>query len=438
MDEKQIKKEILDKVEEYYKIKFLNQPFYPGKSKIDPSGKLFDEKELQLGVEAVLDGWWTEGRFAKEFKEKFSKFVGVNKTILTNSGSSANLIAFQSLTSPKLNERRIYPGDEVITIAAGFPTTIAPIIQSGCIPVFLDVEDINSGQYNIDTSRIEEAITKKTKAIFLAHTLGNPFNLEKILEIKEKHNLWLIEDCCDALGSKYKDRNVGTFGELSTFSFYPAHHITMGEGGAVGINNPELNKIINSLANWGKDCWCEPGNDDNCKKRFDMQLGNLPFGYDHKYTYSHLGYNLKLTDMQVAIGLAQLKKIDGFAKKRKENFNYFSQELNKYKDRIILPKHLPESDPNWFGFLISVKEGAGFTKSDIESYLTKNQILTRVLFCGNITKQPCFKDIEYKVGSSLKNTDYIMNNTFWIGVQPNITEEKREYMVKTFRNFFEK
>jgi len=436
MDEEKIKKDIMQKVEEYYRIKFSNKEFYPGKSKIDPSGKLFDSQELKYGVEAILDGWWTEGKFAKEFERKFSDFLDVKSVTLTNSGSSANLLAFQSLTSPKLKEKKISQGDEIITTAVNFPTTVSPIIQSGSVPVFVDIEDINSGQYNIDVSKIENAITERTKAIFLAHTIGNPFNLEKIIEIKEKNDLWLIEDCCDAVGSKYKNKNVGTFGDLSTFSFYPAHHITMGEGGAVAINNSKLKKIVKSIKNWGRDCWCSPGEDDTCKKRFGKQIGELPKGYDHKNTYSHLGFNLKSTEMQAAIGLAQLEKIEIFMKRRKENFNYLYENLEKYEDKIILPQHLPESMPSWFGFLASVRKDAGFTKQEMENYLTKNNVLTRALFCGNITKQPCLKNNKYKIAGSLKNTDYVMNNTFWIGVQPNISEKKREYVIKTIDNFF--
>jgi CDP-6-deoxy-D-xylo-4-hexulose-3-dehydrase len=434
--EKQIKKEILEKVEEYYKVKFPAKIFIPGETKIDPSGKVFDENELKAGVESILDGWWTEGRFTRDFEKKFSDLFGIKSTMLTNSGSSANLLAFQCLTSKKI-KNRILPGDEIITAAVNFPTTVTPIIQSGCVPVFLDIENINSGQYNIDTSKIKDAITEKTKAIFLAHTLGNPFNIKEILEIKEKNNLWLIEDCCDALGSTYQNQKVGTFGDLATFSFYPAHHITMGEGGAIITNSKQLEKIIRSLRSWGRDCWCEPGVDDSCGKRFGMKRGELPFGYDHKNTYSHSGYNLKVTDMQAAIGLKQLDKLNETERKRKENFRALYEGLAKYKDKLILPEHLPESNPSWFGFLITVKDNAGFTKREFEDYLTNKKVLTRALFCGNITKQPFFEKEDYRVVGNLENADYVMNNTFWIGVHPNITPEKREYMVRTIENFIE-
>ncbi|MBS3135509.1 lipopolysaccharide biosynthesis protein RfbH [Candidatus Woesearchaeota archaeon] len=432
----EIIKKIIELVSEYYKAYLAESKFIAGESRIDPSGKMFDEEELKNGVMAVLDGWWTEGRFSAEFQAEFSKYLGVKHTILTNSGSSANLLAFHALTSKQLGERRIVPGDEVIAVASCFPTTVNPIVQYGCMPVFLDIMDINSGQYNIDCTLLENAITKKTKAIFLAHTLGNPFDIGKITEICRKNKLWLIEDCCDSLGSTYNGKKVGTFGDLATFSFYPAHHITMGEGGAIVTNSHLLKKLVTSFRNWGRDCWCDPGKDNTCGMRFGWELGKLPKGYDHKNIYSHMGFNLKPTDMQAAIGIAQLKKIDYFISKRKENFDFLSMHLKKYEDKIIMPKSLDESDPSWFGFIISVKEDAGFTREQLISHLTKHKVMTRSLFAGNITKQPSFSDVKYKTVGSLENTDKTMFSTFWIGVQPNITEEKRKYVADVFDSFF--
>jgi len=436
-NKEKIRKKIMNLAKQYYDVVFANQDFIPGKTTIPPSGKLFDAEELQNGLESILDGWWTEGRFTKKFEEEFSKYLGVEHTLLANSGSSASLLALAALTSKELGERRIMPGDEVISVAAAFPTTVNPIVQMGAVPVFLDLKDISSGQYNIDCTKLKKALSQKTKAIFVAHTLGNPVNLEKITDFAKENNLWFVEDCCDALGSKYKDKKLGIFGDISTFSFYPAHHITMGEGGAVATNNSSLNKLLKSFRNWGRDCWCGPGEDNTCKMRFKHKFEGLPEGYDHKNIYSHLGYNLKATDMQASIGLAQLKKIDSFIQKRKENFEYFYNHLKKYEQYIILPKSLPEAEPSWFGFLLSVKENAPFNKKEINDYLEENKVSTRTLFTGNITKQPYFKDINYRIVGDLKNTDLAMHNTFWIGIQPNITKEKREYVTKVFDSFFD-
>lgn len=431
-----IKKEIMQKVEEFYKLRFANSIFEPGKTTVHNSGKMFDSRELVNGVEAVLDGWWTEGRFSQEFARKLSEYTGINYFILTNSGSSANLLALACLASQELEERRLKKGDEVITIASAFPTTIAPIVQIGCVPVFVDIENIESGQYNIDVEMLEKARSDKTKAIIIAHTLGNPFNLDKIVEFTRKYNLWLVEDCCDALGSRYRNKHVGSFGDVASFSFYPAHHITTGEGGAVATSNPVLKKIINSLRNWGRDCWCDTGKDNTCGRRFSMQFGELPFGYDHKNVYTRLGYNLKSTDLQASIGLAQFEKLEEFVKKRKENFEFLHKRLEKYSNKIILPESLQEASPSWFGFLISVRENAGFTRQQLIDFLQSRKVELRALFAGNITKHPCLKNVDYRIVGSLENTDSTMNNSFWIGVQPNITEEKREYLVSVFDEFF--
>ncbi|MCX7738948.1 MAG: lipopolysaccharide biosynthesis protein RfbH [Hydrogenothermaceae bacterium] len=419
---------------------------------IPPSGKVLDENELYNMIEASLDMWLTTGRFNERFETKLSQFLGVRYALTTNSGSSANLLAISALTSYKLGDRRLREGDEVITVAAGFPTTVAPIIQNKLVPVFVDVE---LGTYNIDVNQIEESITEKTKAIFVAHTLGNPFDVEKILHIADKYNLWLIEDNCDALGSKYNGKYTGSFGHISTLSFYPAHHITMGEGGAVLTNDYELYKIIMSFRDWGRDCWCPPGKDDTCKRRFKWSLGKLPPGYDHKYIYSHIGYNLKITDWQAAIGLAQLDKLQSFIEKRKRNFEILYKNLSRFSSYFIIPKHLDNSEPSWFGFPITVKEDVPFSKFEIVDFLEQNRIGTRQLFAGNLLKQPAFtnQDIKLRIRSSpllksaqlgeehyslLPNTDYIMKNTFWIGVWPGLDEESLDYMIKVFEKFIEK
>ena len=429
----EIKNKILNLVENYSDINFKEKEFIPGVSEVPVSGKVIGALELKNMVEAALDGWLTTGRFNEQFEKNLANFLGAKCLLTVNSGSSANLIAFSTLTSPKLKERSIQKGDEVITVAAGFPTTVNPIIQFGAIPVFIDVK---IPTYNIDENLVEEAITKKTKAIMLAHTLGNPFNVKKIKEICDKYNLWLIEDSCDALGSKFNNQNVGTFGDLATLSFYPAHHITMGEGGAVFTNSKKLERIAESFRDWGRDCYCEPGKDNTCNKRFGWQLGDLPFGYDHKYTYSHLGYNMKITDMQAACGLAQLHRLDVFIEKRKENFNFLYSNLKDLEEFLILPKAEESSDPSWFGFPLSLKTNTKFNRSDLIKYLNENKIGTRLLFSGNLTKQPYMKNTDFKVHGDLKNTDLIMENTFWIGLYPGLKEKHLEYSVNKLIDFF--
>jgi CDP-6-deoxy-D-xylo-4-hexulose-3-dehydrase len=430
--EEEIRKEIFDKVVEYSKLRNKPETFIPGKTKINYAGRVYDEKELISLVDSALDFWLTAGRFAKQFEKEFADFLGVKHCLLTNSGSSANLLAVSALTSPTLNEKQLKPGDEVITVAAGFPTTVNPIVQNNLIPVFIDV---NLGTYNIQYDKIEAAISDRTKAIFIAHTMGNPFNLEAVMEIVKKHDLWLIEDNCDALGSRYNGKYTGTFGHIATFSFYPPHHITMGEGGALVTNDTKLKRLIESFRDWGRDCWCEPGCDNSCGKRFGWQLGDLPFGYDHKYIYSHIGFNLKLTDMQAAIGVEQLKKLPSFIDARKRNFKLLYHGLIKYEKYFILQEAENEADPSWFGFLLTVRENAGFTKNDIVKYLEENKITTRMLFAGNIIRHPCFKNINYRIFGELKNTDRIMNYTFWIGLYPGLTNEMISYILTVFDEF---
>jgi len=433
--EKQIRKEIFDRIKRLYKLRKEQESFIPGKTRINYAGRVYDEKEMISLVDASLDFWLTAGRFAKQFEGELAKFLGMKYCMLANSGSSANLLAISALTSLKLGERRLKFGDEVITTACGFPTTLNPIIQNNLVPVFVDVE---LRIYNICVDKIEKAITQKTKVIFVAHTLGNPVDIDKILKIVKKYNLWFIEDNSDALGSKYNGKYTGTFGDISTCSFYPAHHITMGEGGAVLTNDPLLRRIILSFRDWGRDCWCEPGHDNTCGKRFSWQLGKLPFGYDHKYIYSHIGYNLKITDMQAAIGVEQLKKLPRFIEKRKENFGTLYQGLKRYEKYFILPKATEDSEPSWFGFPLSVKEDAPFTRNEIVNYLEENKIATRMLFGGNLTKQPAYQNVKYRTVGTLKNTDTVMNNLFWLGVYPGITKEKLKYILKIFNKFLEK
>lgn len=434
MEAEELKTEIFDLVAKYYEKKHRDNAFVPGKSYIPYAGRVYDEKEIISLVDSALDFWLTAGRYGNQFETEFAKFLDVRHCLLTNSGSSANLLAISALTSPKLGEKRLEPMDEVITVAAAFPTTVNPIIQNNLVPVFVDVD---IGTYNIQADKIEDAISDKTKAIFLAHIIGNPFELKTVMQIAEKYDLWVIEDNCDALGSKYNGKYTGTFGHMSTFSFYPAHHMTMGEGGAVVTNDTQLKRLIESFRDWGRDCWCEPGCDNSCGKRFGWQLGDLPFGYDHKYIYSHIGYNLKITDMQAAIGVEQLKKLPSFIEARKKNFNLLYDELKKYEKYFILPKTEPLADPSWFGFLLTVREDAGFTKNDIVIYLENNQIATRMLFAGNITMHPSFKNINYRIYDKLSNTDYIMNNTFWIGVYPGITGMMIDHILTAFKGFME-
>ncbi len=428
----QLQTEILDLVGKFAVQKYVAKPFVAGETVIPPAGKVIGELELKYMVEASLDGWLTTGRFNTKFEAELAKYLGVKHLITVNSGSSANLVAFSALTSPKLGERAIKSGDEVISVAAGFPTTINPILQCGAVPVFLDVE---IPTYNIDVSKLEQAISPKTKAVFIAHTLGNPFNLAAIRQFCDQHNLWLIEDCCDALGSEYAGKKVGSFGDIATVSFYPAHHITMGEGGAVFTNNDELKVIAESFRDWGRDCYCQPGCDNTCGKRYCQQLGKLPFGYDHKYTYSHLGYNLKITDMQAACGLAQLARLDDFVQQRKSNFKYLKAKLHECSEFLILPEATENSEPSWFGFPITIKETAGFSRADLLNYLDDNKIGTRLLFAGNVTKQPYMQGRNYRVVGELINSDRIMNQTFWVGIYPGLTEEMLDFTAETISQF---
>lgn len=423
----QLRQQIAQLVDEFAAIAMAPRPFEAGKTVIPPSGKVIDGAELKNMVEASLDGWLTTGRFNDMFEKRLAAFLGVRHLLTTNSGSSANLLAFSTLTSPKLGERAIRKNDEVIGVAAGFPTTVNPILQFGAVPVFVDV-DIPT--YNINPELIEAAISSKTKAIMLAHTLGNPYNLKVIRELCDKYGLWLIEDCCDALGSTYNGKLVGTFGDIGTLSFYPAHHITMGEGGAVFTNNTELKKIIESIRDWGRDCYCAPGCDNTCGKRFGWQLGSLPAGYDHKYTYSHLGYNLKITDMQAACALAQLDKVESFIQARKDNFRYLSNALQSCSEFLILPQATENSDPSWFGFPITIRPESGISRVDVLQYLDQHRVGTRLLFAGNLTRQPYMDGQQYRVSSELNNTDLVMNNTFWIGVQPALTQDMLDYSIE--------
>ena len=432
-----LRSQISTLVQQYADIAYAPKPFVPGQSVVPVSGKVIGAKELQLMVEASLDGWLTTGRFNAMFEQRLAQFLGVKYLITVNSGSSANLVAFSTLTSPKLGDRAIKPGDEVIGVAAGFPTTVNPILQFGAVPVFVDVE---LATHNIDASKIEAAITPKTKAIMLAHSLGNPFNLDVVMALCKKYKLWLVEDTCDALGATYNGKLVGTFGDIATLSFYPAHHITMGEGGAVFTNNAELKLIAESFRDWGRDCYCPPGKDNTCDKRFcwtKKQLGgDLPDGYDHKYTYSHLGYNLKITDMQAACGLAQLERIDEFIAARRANFAYLKERLQSCVEFLHLPVATPKSEPSWFGFPVILNPESGIKRVDLLNYLDQNKIGTRLLFAGNLTRQPYMIGRNFRVSGSLVNTDVVMNQTFWLGVYPGLQREELDYMVGKLEEFF--
>ncbi len=432
VDTEKIRFDIFKKIETLYSQSRIQKKFIPGETPIPVSGKIIDAEDIQFLVDACLDAWLTEGRFAKQFETEFARYMGHSYCMLVNSGSSANLLALSACTSPLLEEKCINPGEEVITVAAGFPTTVNPIIQNRLVPVFVD---INTDNYNIDTDILEKALSKKTRAIMLAHTLGNPFDLQRVTEFARDNNLWLIEDCCDAVGSKYDNRMVGTFGDVATASFYPAHHITMGEGGAVLTSNQLLRKIILSMRDWGRDCWCKTGCDNSCGKRFDWKLGELPHGYDHKYIYSHIGYNLKVTDMQAAIGVSQLKKLPHFIKKRKENYTKLHMGLLKLQEYIQLPEETKNSEPSWFGFPILIKKSAPFSRNELIQYLEKRRIGTRLLFGGNLCKQPAYRNAELRVVGELKNTDLIMENLFWIGVYPGINEKMLEYIINTLTEF---
>jgi CDP-6-deoxy-D-xylo-4-hexulose-3-dehydrase len=424
-----IKHQIHALIKEYHDEAFKTKPFIAGESPVPVSGKVFDHNELTYITDSALDAWFTTGKFNAEFEKKLAKYINVKSVLTVNSGSSANLVAFSALTAIELGEDRIKPGDEVITVAASFPTTVNPIIQYGAIPVFLDV---TIPGYEIDVTYLEKALTAKTKAVVIAHTMGNVFDLDAITSFCEKHDLWLMEDCCDALGATYKGQHVGTFGDIATLSFYPAHHITMGEGGAIYTSNSKLKKIAESYRDWGRDCWCEPGKDNTCGLRFCQKLGDLPEGYDHKYIYSRQGFNLKITDMQAALGLAQLEKLDEFIKIRKHNFNLIRKGLEKHVSKLILPESTPFSEPSWFGFLITVKKDAGISRNDLAQKLNEKNIGTRLLFAGDLRKQPYFKNVNYRTVGDLPNTDIIVNDTFWVGVTPMINDEMIVYMLKCF------
>lgn len=432
-DPELLREQIHQLIKQYYQERHAQKPFIPGTTMVPVSGRVYDENELISLVDSALEFWLTSGPFSKAFEQGLSRMTKSRFVVLTNSGSSANLLALSALTSPQLGPRQLKEGDEVITVAASFPTTINPIVQNRLVPVFLDVD---LPTYNINPDRLEAALSPKTKAIMIAHTMGNPFHLRKVTAFAKAHNLFLIEDTCDALGALYEGKEVGTWGDIGTLSFYPAHHITLGEGGALLTDSPVLKKIIESFRDWGRDCWCDTGKDNTCGKRFGWKLGDLPEGYDHKYIYSHIGYNLKLTDMQASIGVAQLPKLPGFIQKRRENFKKLREGLSRYEDFLILPEATPGSDPSWFGFLITVREKAPFSKNKIVEFLESRKIATRMLFSGNITKQPAYQGVPYRIAEDLKNTDFIMKGTFWIGLYPGVDSAMIDYVLQTFADFF--
>ena len=412
--------------------KNINKDIVPGESYIPVSGKVIDEDDVLWGIESMMDAWLTAGRFSNKLERELARYFGSRFSLLVNSGSSANLVAFYALTSPKLKDRAIKPGDEIITVAAGFPTTINPMIQFGCIPVFLDVE---IPTYNIKAEDIEKAITPKTKAIMLAHALGNPFNLREVMTIAKKYNLWVIEDDCDSLGATYEGKKTGTFGDLATLSFYPAHHITMGEGGAVLVNNASLKKVAESFRDWGRDCWCAPGKDNTCGERYCQKLGELPEGYDHKYTYSHIGFNLKVSDMQASVGLSQLTKADHFVARRKENHAMLLGMFKEFEEHFILPVATENSDPSWFGFMLTIRENSPINRNKFVEYLENNKIGTRLFFGGNLLRQPAYSTLNYRKIGNLENTDLVMNNSFWLGVWPGLEKKHYEYIIDVVRNY---
>jgi CDP-6-deoxy-D-xylo-4-hexulose-3-dehydrase len=426
-----LRQRILDLVADYHRVVHAPSDFVAGESPVPVSGRVFDTEDLQSLVESSLEFWLTAGHFADDFEQKLAEWFGVRSAALVNSGSSANLLAVTALTSPRLGSRRLLPGDEVITVAAGFPTTVNPIIQNGLIPVFVDV---TLPTYNVNVKLLEAAKSERTRAVVLAHSLGNPFDLAAVVEFVRKHDLWLIEDCCDALGANYNGRHVGTFGDLATVSFYPAHHITTGEGGCVLTDKPLLHTIVESLRDWGRDCWCDPGKENTCGKRFDWQLGGLPRGYDHKYTYSHIGYNLKMTDMQAAIGVSQIKKLPDYIAKRRTNFQLLRKGLSDLEDLFILPEPTPNSEPSWFGFPLAIRREAPFSRNRVIAFLESRKIATRLLFGGNLLRQPAYREVKHRVVGSLANTDFIMNQVFWVGVYPGLTPQMISYMIETFHN----
>lgn len=432
MDPDSVKQRILELVGSYHAETWPEKPFIPGETRIPVSGRVFDANDLIMLVESSLDFWLTTGRFADEFEREFAKFLHVRNAILCNSGSSANLLAISALTSPKLKARALHPGDEVVTVAAGFPTTVNPIFQLGLRPVFVDID---LGTYNVNITKLEEAITKKTKAIFLAHTLGNPFNLNAVRQIAQDYRLWLIEDNCDALGSLYDGRFTGSFGDLATVSFYPAHHITMGEGGCVLTHSPLLKTLVESFRDWGRDCWCDPGMENTCGKRYGWKLGDLPDGYDHKYIYSHIGYNLKLTDMQAAVGVSQLKKLPGFIRARRENWDFLKSNLAQLEEFFILPEPTENSIPSWFGFLLTLRPELKITRKELLEYLYNKKIDTRLLFGGNISKQPAYKGKDFRIYGDLSNSDIAMERSFWIGVFPGLTKPMLEYVLENLYSY---
>jgi CDP-6-deoxy-D-xylo-4-hexulose-3-dehydrase len=428
----QLRKEIAALVEQYHQAAFPAKPFLGGISTLPVSGKVFDADEMQHLVDSSLDFWLTTGRYAEQFETKFAKVMGMKHALLCNSGSSANLLAVTALTSPRLKKRALKEGDEVITVAAGFPTTVNPILQNRVVPVFVDVQ---LGTYDATMESIEAAIGPKTKAIVMAHTLGNPFNLDGVMSIAKEHNLFVVEDTCDAVGATYNNKPVGSFGDISTTSFYPAHHITMGEGGCVLVKSAPMKKIVESFRDWGRDCWCPPGNDDTCGRRFDWQLGELPYGYDHKYVYSHIGYNLKLTDMQAAVGVAQLKKLPDFIEARRHNFNRLYAGLKKFEEVLILPETTPKSNPSWFGFAITVRPGAPFSRLELVQHIESRRIGTRLLFGGNLMRQPAYIGMPHRVVGPLTNANIITDNTFWLGVYPGLNDEMVDFMIATVSEF---
>jgi CDP-6-deoxy-D-xylo-4-hexulose-3-dehydrase len=434
VDATDTRSEILDLVARYYRERHAPTPFDPQRDPVRYAGRVFGEEEMRYLVDSSLDFYLTASRYTEEFEASFADYLGLSDALFVNSGSSANLVALTTLTSPRLGERRLMPGDEVITVAAGFPSTVSPIVQNGLVPVFVDVR---LGDYNADPEQLRAAVSPRTRAIMLAHTLGVPFDLDTVMDLVKGHDLWFIEDNCDALGSRYRDRLTGTFGHLATSSFYPAHHITTGEGGMVVTNDEDLGRIARSIRDWGRDCYCAGGENNTCGKRFAQQFGSLPYGYDHKYVYSHLGYNLKATEMQAAIGCAQLKRLDDFVAARERNHGRLLEALRPYEDRLILPVAPPNTDPSWFAFVITVREDAGFTRADLTGYLEANRIETRGLFSGNLLRHPAFEAIERRVVGDLSNTDVVMNHTFFVGVYPGIDDARMDYVVDAFRRFID-